>query len=70
MSIRLGAFLKLTDVPQSGGHAKLLIQEGAVRVDGEVERRRGRQLHGGELVEFEGERFQVGDDGRPQPLSS
>ena len=65
MSIRLGAFLKLTDVPQSGGHAKILIQDGEVSVDGAVETRRGRQLHGGEQVEVAGARFRVGPDGRP-----
>ena len=50
LPIRLDAFLKIRDMAQTGGHAKLLIQEGSVMVDGEVETRRGRKLRGGESV--------------------
>lgn len=49
--IRLGRLLKLAGLAQSGGEARELVQEGAVRVNGEVEMRRGRQLRRGELVE-------------------
>ena len=54
LPIRLDAFLKLTGAAQTGGHAKLLIQEGAVAVDGATETRRGRKLRGGERVVVDG----------------
>lgn len=50
-TIRLGQLLKLAGLADSGAHARQLVQEGAVRVDGKVETRRGRQLHRGALVE-------------------
>ena len=52
--IRLGQFLKLAGVVETGGEAKLRIQEGEARVNGQVETRRGRQLVPGDLVEFAG----------------
>ena len=57
--IRLGQFLKLAGVVETGGEAKLRIQEGEARVNGEVETRRGRQLVPGDLVEFAGEVLEV-----------
>ena len=59
LPIRLDAFLKLSDLAQTGGHAKLLIQDGAVTVDGEVETRRGRKLRGGESVVVNGQAVTV-----------
>lgn len=50
--ITLDALLKATGLVGSGGEAKLLITEGQVRVDGEVELRRGRKLRGGETVQL------------------
>lgn len=55
LPIRLDAFLKLSDLAQTGGHAKLLIQDGAVTVDGTVETRRGRKLRGGETIGVAGQ---------------
>ncbi|MCK6212605.1 RNA-binding S4 domain-containing protein [Georgenia sp. EYE_87] len=52
-TIRLGQFLKLADLAESGAQARELIAEGEVRVDGEVETRRGRQLAAGMLVEVD-----------------
>ena len=49
-TIRLDQFLKLADVVQSGGEAKLLIQSGGVMVNGVVETRRKRQLQPGDEV--------------------
>jgi len=49
--IRLGQLLKLAGVADDGAQARSLIEEGAVRVDGEVDRRRGRQVRPGALVE-------------------
>ncbi len=53
--IRLGQFLKLAGLIDSGAEAKPLIAAGEVRVNAEVETRRGRQLHRGDIVT-------VGDD--------
>ncbi len=52
--LRLDQALQLMGVAETGGHAKVLIQEGAVQVDGAPEGRRGRKLHGGERVEAGG----------------
>jgi len=59
LPVRLDQLLKLEGIAQTGGHAKLLIQDGEVRVDGEVETRRGRRLHGGEVVEIDGQQIVV-----------
>jgi ribosome-associated protein len=48
--IRLDQFLKLSNLVGSGGEAKLLIQDGLVQVNGEVELRRGRKLQAGDQV--------------------
>jgi ribosome-associated protein len=48
--IRLGQFLKLAALAESGSDAKRLIEEGVVRVNGQPETRRGRQLHHGDVV--------------------
>ncbi|MEA2143727.1 MAG: ribosome-associated protein [Solirubrobacteraceae bacterium] len=57
--IRLGQLLKLSGLAQSGGEARELVTEGAVRVNGEIETRRGRQLHHGDVVEADGEGVRV-----------
>lgn len=49
----LGQALKVADLVGSGGEAKLLIQEGAVLVNGEPETRRGRRLKTADVVELE-----------------
>lgn len=48
--IRLGQFLKLAGAVESGAHARELLTEGEVEVNGEVETRRGRRLVRGDLV--------------------
>lgn len=48
--IRLGQLLKFADVAESGAQAGELVASGDVRVDGEVETRRGRQLNAGSVV--------------------
>ncbi len=58
-TIKLDQFLKLTGAVGTGGQAKAVIQGGEVRVNGEVEVRRGRKLSAGDVVEFEGESFEV-----------
>jgi ribosome-associated protein len=57
--IRLGQFLKFSGLLDSGGDAKEVIIDGYVQVNGEVDRRRGRQLHDGDLVTFEGRTVRV-----------
>lgn len=57
--IRLGQFLKFSGLLDSGGNAKEVIVDGYVSVNGETERRRGRQLQDGDLVEFEGRAVRV-----------
>ena len=58
--IRLGQFLKLADMVDAGSDAKPLLAEGLVRVNGEIESRRGRQLVKGDLVELGGSAARVG----------
>jgi ribosome-associated protein len=48
--IRLGQFLKLAGLAESGGDARALVADGAVTVNEEVETRRGRQLHPGDVI--------------------
>jgi len=50
--IRLDAFLKLCDCVQSGGHAKIVVQNGEVRVNGEICLQRGRKLRAGDKAEY------------------
>ena len=57
--IKLGQLLKKANMVSSGVDAKLLIQDGEVMVNGEVETRRGRKLFDGDEVTFEGETIKV-----------
>ncbi|WP_295121894.1 RNA-binding S4 domain-containing protein [uncultured Leifsonia sp.] len=57
--IRLGQFVKFAGLLDSGGDVKEAIIDGYVTVNGEVDRRRGRQLQVGDVVEFEGRRVRV-----------
>ncbi|MGW0040787.1 RNA-binding S4 domain-containing protein [Rhodococcus sp. NPDC003348] len=57
--IRLGQFLKLANLIDSGAEAKEVIADGLVTVNGEVEVRRGRQLRAGDVVEIGGMRARV-----------
>ena len=61
-SIKLGQFLKLANLVESGAEAKPLIAEGSVTVNGEVETRRGRQLVLGDVVELAGRSARVSDE--------
>lgn len=57
--IRLGQLLKLANLVETGGAARTLLESGEVRVNGEVEVRRGRQLAAGDLVEATGARVRL-----------
>jgi ribosome-associated protein len=50
--IRLGQLLKLAGVADSGAEAKELLAAGAVRVNGEVDGRRGRKVRPGDVVDY------------------
>jgi ribosome-associated protein len=50
--IRLDQFLKVSLLVSSGGQAKIAISEGQVKVNGEVELRRGRKLQQGDSVQL------------------
>lgn len=52
--IRLGQFLKLANLVENGVHARELIQDGLVQVNGDIEEARGRQLHPGDTVSLNG----------------
>jgi ribosome-associated protein len=57
--IRLGQLLKLADVVDSGGELKALLAEAEILVNGEPEKRRGRQLHPGDVVTVAGDELRV-----------
>ncbi|MGG6237677.1 RNA-binding S4 domain-containing protein [Nodosilinea sp. AN01ver1] len=57
--IKLDQFLKQMQVVGTGGQAKLMIQDGGVNVNGEVETRRGRKLVSGDRVEVDGQTWVV-----------
>jgi ribosome-associated protein len=57
--IRLGQLLKLAGIADSGTDAKELLADGAVRVNGAPESRRGRQLRAGDVVDAAGEQLLV-----------
>jgi len=58
-TIRLGQLLKLAGVVDDGAQARSLIEDGEVSVDGEVERRRGRQVRPGSTIELGETRIRV-----------
>lgn len=57
--IKLGQALKLAGCVESGVDAKFVIQDGLVKVNGEVDERRGRKLYVGDIVEFDGHKIKV-----------
>lgn len=63
-TIRLGQLLKLANLVDSGSDAKFLLAGGEVRVNGEVETRRGRQLRAGDVVELDDELVRIIDADR------
>jgi ribosome-associated protein len=58
-ALRLDHFVKLKASTGTGGQAKLLIQNGEVKVNGAIETRRRRKLIPGDVVEVGGTRFKV-----------
>lgn len=57
--IKLGQALKLAGLADSGVEAKELIVDGFVKVNGAVEFQRGKKLHNGDIVEYDGNEFMI-----------
>ncbi|UUL75935.1 RNA-binding S4 domain-containing protein [Pseudarthrobacter sp. Fe7] len=57
--IRLGQLLKLANLVEDGVEAAELIKNGLVKVNGEIDDRRGRQLHNGDTVTVNGQTIRV-----------
>ena len=57
--IKLDAFLKYANIAQTGGHGKILIQEGEVLVNGEICTQRGRKLKDGDVITADGRDYIV-----------
>ncbi len=57
--IKLGQALKAAGLVESGVDAKFVIQDGLVKVNGQVETQRGKKLVAGDVVEFDGETIKI-----------
>lgn len=57
--IKLGQALKAAGLVETGVDAKFFIQDGLVKVNGQVETQRGKKLYNGDVVEFEGNTIQI-----------
>ena len=57
--IKLGQLLKLANLVSSGVEAKVVIQDGLVKVNGEVETRRGKKIYPQDVVEYHGQEVTV-----------
>lgn len=57
--IKLGQALKAAGLADSGVTAKLVIKDGLVRVNGEIEYQRGKKLYDGDVVSFENETIKI-----------
>lgn len=57
--IKLGQLLKLANLVSSGVEAKIVIQNGEVMVNGEVESRRGKKIYPQDIIEYDGQQVTV-----------
>ena len=57
--IKLGQALKLAGAVEDGVEAKYVIQDGLVKVNGEIDLRRGRKIYIGDVISFKGEEIKV-----------
>lgn len=57
--IKLGQALKAANLVEDGVDAKFVIQDGLVKVNNEVDTRRGRKLFAGDIVSFNGEQIKI-----------
>ena len=58
-SIKLGQALKAANLVEDGVEAKLVIQDGLVKVNNRVDIRRGRKLYDGDVVSFDGQELRI-----------
>jgi ribosome-associated protein len=59
LPIRLGQFLKLANLVQDGFEATMRIQNGEVKVNGEIETQRGRKLQLSDEISFDGKTWRI-----------
>lgn len=59
--IKLGQALKAAGLCETGAEAKMVIQDGMVTVNGQVETQRGKKLYGGDEITFQGETVKIVD---------
>lgn len=57
--IKLGQLLKLANMVSSGVEAKIVIQNGEVKVNGEIDTRRGKKIYPNDVVEYKGQQITV-----------
>ena len=57
--IKLGQVLKLAGFVESGVDAKFVIQDGLVKVNGNIETQRGKKIYSGDVIEFENKQIKV-----------
>ncbi|BFL44714.1 RNA-binding S4 domain-containing protein [Lactonifactor longoviformis] len=57
--IKLGQAIKAAGFVEDGVEAKYVIQDGLVKVNGEIDTRRGRKLYDGDVVSFQGKEIKV-----------
>lgn len=57
--IKLGQALKAAGMVSSGVEAKVVIQDGLVKVNGVIEYQRGKKLYDGAVIEFEGQTVKI-----------
>ena len=57
--IKLGQALKLADLVSDGVEAKYVISDGLVKVNGEVDTRRGRKVYAGDVISYNGQDVKV-----------
>ncbi|AUG55995.1 S4 domain-containing protein YaaA [Acetivibrio saccincola] len=59
--IKLGQFLKWVGIADTGAESKELITESKVKVNGQVELRRGKKLRKGDIIELGGNKYRIVD---------
>ena len=65
--IRLDALLKFAALAETGGEAKIMVQEGEVSVNGEICKQRGRKIRPGDIIAVDGKEIQVTDSKAGSP---
>jgi len=61
--IKLGQLLKLAGLVSSGVEAKIVIQEGKVKINGEIDTRRGKKVYPQDIIEYKGQQVTVIGEG-------